>query len=279
MVEADCRVLTWNLWWRFGDWTARQPAIDDVIAATGADVVALQEAYRRGSDDQPERLAAVAGLNHRAWSPNRAPQRWRTRVGDTSQDLECGLAVLSRWPIVEEVDVLLPAGEWPSDGRTALGVVVDHPRGRLPVVTSHLDSHHARSRLRIEQLGAVARLSYGMAERAGLDALAPIVCGDLNAEPESDEVRRFCGVLTDPFIADYAFQDAWRIAAPDDDPGWTWRKDNDHVPDGNPNARIDYVFVGMAGRVASVRLVGLDGPVGLGTTASDHAGLVADLRP
>ena len=276
MVVADCRVLSWNLWWRFGDWAVRQPAIDAVVAAAGADVIALQEAYTGDGADQPARLAAVAGLAHRAWSPNPESRRWRQRVSDATGDLDCGVAIASRWPIVHVVDQRLPAGDWVSDGRTVLGVVVEHPRGLLPVVTTHLDSHPARSRLRVDQLGAVAQLAHELTERSGPGALAPIVCGDMNAEPESDEIRRFCGVLTEPFVVDRAFQDAWRVAAPDDDPGWTWRKDNPHIADGNPNARIDYVFVGMAGRVASARLAGLRSTT---VVPSDHAGVLVDVRP
>lgn len=276
MIDADCRVLSWNLWWRFGDWTARQPTIDAVVAAAGADVVALQEAYTGDGHDQPARLGTVAGLTHRAWSANRESQRWRDRLGDDAGDVECGVALLSRWPIVDVVEHPLPAGDWPADGRTVLGAIVDHPRGPLPVVVTHLDPHPARSRLRVEQLRRVARLACELVERCGPDTLAPVVCGDMNAEPESDEIRRFGGGLTEPFVDDVAFQDAWRVAGPDGDPGWTWRRDNPHVAAGNPNARIDYVFVGMSGRVGAVGLVGVDA---VGVTPSDHAGVLADLRP
>ncbi|CAN5598450.1 hypothetical protein BH23ACT3_BH23ACT3_21470 [soil metagenome] len=44
------RVMTWNLWWRFGDWERRAPAIVEVLRQQDPDVVCLQEvgASRRG---------------------------------------------------------------------------------------------------------------------------------------------------------------------------------------------------------------------------------------
>jgi len=276
MIDPDCNVLTWNLWWRFGDWRARQPLIAEVVAATDADVVALQESWREGAIGQPEQLVDAAGLSHVAWSANRQPDRWRSRLSNASSDLDCGLAILSRWPMIEIEEIDLPAGAWPSDGRTALAVLIEHPRGPLPVVTTHLDSHPARSALRVEQLDAVATLVDNMITRAGDSGLAPIVCGDMNAEPHSDEVRRFGGLQTAPHIEDLAFQDVWQVGGPDDDPGWTWRKDNPHLPSGSANARIDYVFLGLGGRVAAAKLVG----VGSGSLwPSDHAGVLGNLRP
>lgn len=276
MIAADCRVLTWNLWWRFGNWQQRLPLITDTIAGTGADLILLQESWHDGNTSQPEMLADAAGLAHVVWSVNRQPDQWRTRVPGPNKDLDCGLAVLSRWPItnIEEID--LPAGKHAAHGRTALGTLVAHPRGPLPVITTHLEPHPARSALRLQQLNAVATLANKMMDLAGDRSLAPIVGGDFNAEPHSDEVRRFSGLQTSPHIEDLAFQDAWHTAGDETAPGWTWRKDNRHLPAGSANARIDYVFIGLRGRVASTQLIGATNG---STPPSDHAGVIADLRP
>ena len=45
--EVPVRVLTWNVWGRFGPWQQRQAAIAAVLAAAEADVVCLQEALQR----------------------------------------------------------------------------------------------------------------------------------------------------------------------------------------------------------------------------------------
>lgn len=275
MIDSDCRVLTWNLWWRFGDWQARQPLIENVAAGVGADVIVLQETWRLGDGGQPEQLADATGLPHVAWSANRQPDSWRSRLSEPPDDLDCGLAILSRWPIGEIEEIDLPAGNWPAHGRTALAALIEHPRGLLPVIATHLEPHPARSALRVEQLDAVTTLVDTMTKRAGDGGLAPIVCGDMNAEPHSDEVRRFSGLQTAPHVEDLAFQDAWLVAGAVDDPGWTWRKDNPHVPIGTSNARIDYVFAGLHGSVAAAHLVGVNSR----SLGSDHAGVVADLLP
>lgn len=276
MIDADCRVLSWNLWWRFGDWQARQPLITQTVTQASADVIALQEAWRTKDEGQPDQLADAAGLPHVAWSPNRQPERWRSRLPDARGDLDCGLAIISRWPIIDTAEIDLPNGCWSRSGRTALAALIEHPRGPLPVVTTHLEPHPARSGVRVEQLDAVTSMVDRMAESAGSQVLSSVVCGDFNAEPESDEVRRFSGLQTAPHIEDLAFQDAWHIAGPEGDPGWTWRKECPYIEEGTANARIDYVFSGLRGRIAAVELVGVGASA---VWPSDHAGVLADIKP
>ena len=40
-----CRVVTWNLWWRFGDWARRFEVIAAELAGLAPDVVGLQEVW------------------------------------------------------------------------------------------------------------------------------------------------------------------------------------------------------------------------------------------
>src|SRR5262249_46865939 len=58
MPDERLRIATWNLWWRFGPWELRQPAIEATMRRIGADVWCLQEVYAtRDGEDQAERLA------------------------------------------------------------------------------------------------------------------------------------------------------------------------------------------------------------------------------
>jgi endonuclease/exonuclease/phosphatase family metal-dependent hydrolase len=273
-TQADCTLLTWNVWWQFGDWRERQLLVETAVTAAGADVITLQESFRGAGHDQPAAIAAACGYEHVAWSPSPYSHRWRDRVAGSPDDLDCGLAVVSRWPFLAVEQWDLPAGRWRSTGRTALAVVVDRPGSPLPVVTTHLDSNPARSELRVEQLSSVARRAVELQNTFGSTA---VVSGDMNAEPESDEIRKFAGVLTAPFVDDEVFLDAWRIAGPDGDPGWTWRRDNPLVPPGHPDARIDYIFIGSGGRVLSVSLVGR-GEHDSDQWPSDHLGVLATFR-
>jgi endonuclease/exonuclease/phosphatase family metal-dependent hydrolase len=110
----------------------------------------------------------------------------------------------------------------------------------------------------------------------------PVVTGDLNAEPDADELRLLGGHKTAPVVPGQILVDAWSYADPRT-PGWTWDRRNPYVAaTGEPSARIDYVLVGLptasgAGQVRSLRRIG-DQPVN-GVWPSDHAGVLAELQP
>jgi hypothetical protein len=44
-IATTLRLLEWNLWWRFGPWEERGPAIEATVAAHDPDVVCLQEVW------------------------------------------------------------------------------------------------------------------------------------------------------------------------------------------------------------------------------------------
>jgi endonuclease/exonuclease/phosphatase family metal-dependent hydrolase len=260
------RVLTWNLWWRFGDWQARRTAIGSVLRQADADVLTLQEVWADASENLAEALAADLGM-HCSWSTFRAPRRWQERIGDDS--VQVGTAILSRWPVAATADDVLPGGPDADDGRTVQLAEIDAPSGRLPVFTTHLDSAPGGSVTRCTQVAAMARF---VARHSG-SGLPPVVTGDLNAEPDSDEIRLLGGHLTAPAVPGLVLVDAWRWAEAND-PGWTFDARNPYVA-GVPSSRIDYVLLGLGARVTRIGLVGA-GPVD-GVWPSDHAGVVADL--
>lgn len=259
------RVLTWNLWWRFGDWAARRESIFAVLREVDADVVTLQEVWATPTENLAEIAAHELGL-HWSWSGSPAPEGWQRRAHEPGVGV--GNAVLSRWPIVDDARQVLPQGHAALAGRTVLHALLDAPRGRLPVFTTHLDATPSASATRCEQVGAVARF---VAAHTG--DLPPVVTGDFNAEPDADEMRLLGGHLTAPAVPGLVLVDAWRWAE-SGDPGWTWDRRNPYIT-GSPSARIDYVLLGLGAGVAAVRVVG-DGPVD-GVWPSDHAAVLVDL--
>lgn len=115
--------------------------------------------------------------------------------------------------------------------------------------------------------------------RTGAEPTSPVVTGDFNAWPDSDEIRLFGGYKTSPAVPGQVFLDAWEYADPTA-PWATWDPANAHVGPHSPAVRIDYVHVGPPGpgglgHVRSVRRAG-DAPVD-GVWPSDHAAVVADL--
>jgi endonuclease/exonuclease/phosphatase family metal-dependent hydrolase len=267
------RVATWNLWWRFGPWQQRRDAIAAVLAHAQPDVCGIQEVWAGPDEHQAALLADRLGM-HWAWSPSPAPERWQERIGEPT--MQVGNAILSRWPITGHAAQPLPAGDGPDDGRTLLFARIQSPTGPLPFFTTQLTSTIGQSAVRCQQVEYLCRF---VAAHTG-PGFPPVVTGDLNADPDADEVRLLGGHKTTPVVPGLVLVDAWSYADPPAS-GWTWDRCNPYVAaTGEPSARIDYVLVGLptaggAGRVRSVRLIG-DRPVN-GIWPSDHAGVLAEL--
>ncbi|MDN0194033.1 endonuclease/exonuclease/phosphatase family protein [Streptomyces sp. S.PNR 29] len=268
------RIVTWNLWWRFGPWAERQKAILAVLRDLRPDVVGLQEVWAADGENLAEWLAGELGL-HCVWAASDAAELWQRRIGDPTVDI--GNAVLSRWPVVEQDALRLPAPEELDDGRLALYARLDAPGHQVAFFTTHLTSAPHASAVRCRQVSALAEFVAG--HRGGTD-FPPVVTGDFNAWPDSDEIRLLGGYKTAPAVPRQVFIDAWEYADPSA-PSVTWDTANPYVAAGRePSVRIDYIHVGPPGpaglgHVRAVRRAG-DGPVD-GVWPSDHAAVVADL--
>lgn len=275
LLNTSVRVLTWNLWWRFGPWRERQAAIRATIAALDPDICGFQEVW---DDDEANQVGEMADELGYDWAFAHRP-RLETWEGDGADaEVRFGNAIMSRWPIARRAQLPLPAGEDADEGRTVLFGEIDGPRGPIPFFTTHLNYRFDHAHVRLQQAETIAR--FVDAQRPW--AYPPIVTGDFNAQPESDEIRSLTGFRA-ALVKGIVFRDAWRYAG-NDTPGNTWDVER------NPFAaetlehscRLDYVLVGWprgargAGHVLSCRLVG-DEPVN-GVLASDHFGVVAELR-
>ncbi|MET9255627.1 endonuclease/exonuclease/phosphatase family protein [Streptomyces sp. NPDC003717] len=260
------RIVTWNLWWRFGPWADRQKAICSVLRGLRPDVVGLQEVWSADGTDLAEWLAGELGLHH-AYAPSANPTRWQRRLGDDRVGI--GTAVLSRWPVLERAALPLPVPPALDDGRLALYARLDAPGHQVPFFTTHLTSAHDAAGVRRAQVEALQDLV--AAHRHGT-AFPPVVTGDFNAGPDSAEVRLLG-------TGDPPLRDAWDQADPGA-PSATWDPTNPYLSSTEP-ARIDHIRVGPPGpgglgRVRAVHRAG-DGPVD-GVWPSDHLAVVVDLE-
>ena len=261
--------MSWNLWWRHGPWEQRQDAIAAALAEIQPDLCGFQEVWGGPEESQAVDLAGRLGM-HWCWA-----EAGNVRDADGTK-LFIGNAILSRWPITAHAAEALPVGAT-DEGRVAVHARVDAPGGALPMFTTHLTYGPGRSSLRVAQARALAGF---VAEHSGGCTYPPVITGDLNAEPGSDELRLLGGLLTDPAVPGQVLLDSWRYAGPGD-PGFTWDLRNGYQGGSViPDSRIDYVLVGLPrqgrGRVESVRLAG-NAPVD-GVWPSDHFAVVADLR-
>lgn len=264
-------------------WDLRRYEILAWLDRLDADVVCLQEIWE---DAQHENTAT--------WLVRHAPaDRWYHVFGGhqlpaevwPDPSLRFGSAVLSRWPIDAHDVELLPA-----DGPFPWELLHARTAG-LDVFSVHLAAAPTQAPGRVRQVvavdEAVRRLSHPDAVAAPVfggpprAAMPPVVCGDFNAEPDSDEIRFLCSLHTIDGRATF-YQDAWRMAG--EGPGYTqdWRT-NPIADAMNINRkRIDYVFVGdpflrasAAGRVLRAEPA-FHEPI-TGILASDHRGLVVDV--
>ncbi len=268
LIETTARVMTWNLWGRFGPWEQRGPAIAEVLRQVDPDVVLLQECWcDDAGDDQAAQLAAALGLRHAFGGGELLFDSWGL-----------GNAILARWPITDVVVQPLPALDPNGWGGLLLRAMVDGPRGRLLIADVALDWPPFASAAREHALRYVA--TELAAAQASL-RVPLVVGGDFNAGPDSDELRLLTGRRAAP-VDGFVLFDAWEQAGPAGEPGHTWSRTNPWAaPSLLPGQRIDHLLTGWprrggVGSVVAARLAGVE-PVD-GVVASDHYAVVADVR-
>jgi len=262
------RVMTWNLWWRFGPWERRRPAIVDVIRSVDPDVLCLQEVWSDGDADDADRIAEATGLH-------------AVRTEPMLYDGQSfGNAILSRWPLDVLADEPLPRADGSPGHRRVVAAAAGTPWGRWPIASTHLDHRFDASATR--QLQVLRLLERAIAWRGDLEPDLPLIVGaDVNAIADSDEVRTLTGRR--PGVTGIVFSDAWEQVG--DGPGHTWRRANPYTADSAwPDRRLDYVLVSWPrpkpiGNPERAWIVG-DHPSivdGADVWPSDHAAVVAEL--
>ena len=270
LVDTRVRIATWNIWGRYGPWEARMHPIEATMRAVDADIWALQEVWEDDGRNQARGFAGALGYEHVVFAAN------LERDGARS-----GNAVVSRWPIrAHEVRVLpRTAGDTHDDEgeeRLALFAEVDGPRGPIQMYCAHLSWRDDHSAIRQAQVAEICRLVRERRPRS----FPAVLCGDLNAEPHSDELRMLTGQAAVP-VPGVMFRDAWLAAGPTN-PGPTLSNANPfNAANLDRDRRVDFVLVGTpklggVGHVVDARIAG-DGPVE-GMWPSDHLAVVAELR-
>lgn len=261
------RVVSWNVLWRFGaHWRDRQRGIRATLRDLEPDVIGLQESWIGDGISQGAELAAELGMTWATAEPSLPPVPVPAQTPD-QEGIALGVTLLSRWPVLALREHRLPARH--RFQPVALVAALDHPAGRLNVVVSCVeyepsfaDDHRAQTR-------ALAELVMDPA----LDGLLPVLLlADLNAGPDSVELRPLLDVLTDP----------WSVVGADPDAATLSRR--------NPLAtvqatkqidrRIDYILArpGTPQRPVQVeRAFTVEASVD-GLPPSDHYPVVVDLE-
>jgi len=272
---------TLNIWNKSGPWAERLPLLRKQLTDISPDVLGLQEVLRLIPDerqppepsptnDQASEIAAGLGYNV-AYGV----------AADYAGGLKFGNAILTRYKILDSRTFRLPGAD-SGETRSLLYALLETPWGRLPVFVTHLNWKLHHGSVRVRQLVYVAERIFVLAP-VEADFLPPILMGDFNAAPSSDEIRYLRGEHAIDGRSLY-FADAWDYAEPAS-PGYTYARDNAYaLKNGEPNRRIDYIFARgpdkqMRGQPSNVRLAFTESVAGSegAVWASDHYGVACDL--
>ncbi|MEM9517371.1 MAG: endonuclease/exonuclease/phosphatase family protein [Actinomycetota bacterium] len=272
------------------EWERRRHEIVAWLDRLDPDVVCFEEVWGSASSE-----------NTASWLADHATGEWHHAFGgfpvppplSPDPSARFGSAVLSRWSIDGHTVHRLPTD--PADTSPLVNSVgwelLHVETAGLDVFACHLAPapihglHRQLQVLAIDELIRAARIDKDPDPVPGgprRRAMPAILCGDFNAEPDSDEIR-FLSSLTSLDNRTAFYQDAWRMAG--EGPGYTqdWRANPIAEAMNINRKRIDYVFVGDpflrlggAGRVERAALAFHEPLTGI--VASDHVGLVVDVR-
>ncbi|GIP40530.1 metal-dependent hydrolase [Paenibacillus sp. J31TS4] len=211
--EVKVKAMSYNIHHGAGDDNVLDlKRVGDVLAASGADIIGLQEvdnhwSSRSDFEDEARWLADYLGMQY-AFGANLD----RDPLEEDGNRRQYGNAVLSRYPIIAQENHLLTSDplEPRAEQRGMLEAVVNVKGNHVHFYSTHLGLSVAE---RTVQTGEVARI---VSERGG----TAIVTGDFNAAPDTVEMENMA-----------VFEDAFASSG-----------DAYTFPVENPRIRADYIF-------------------------------------
>jgi endonuclease/exonuclease/phosphatase family metal-dependent hydrolase len=291
MPSNHLRVATLNIWNRSGPWPERLRLIREQLRILDPDVLGLQEVLRTVSPgEEPNGTWTAPASASQDLAADQAsaigagthPKIAYGAAMDYGSGLMFGNAVATRYPIVETRTFELPGRET-GEVRSLLYALIDHPRGKLPVFCTHLNWKLHHGSVRVRQVRAICERIKELAPTDDGDHLPPVLMGDFNADPDSDEMRFMRGLATIDGQTVY-FADAW-VYGGDGSPGYTFDRRNRFAALAHePPRRIDYIYVRgpdskLRGEPVRTRLAfATKHETAAGDLwPSDHFGIVSDL--
>ena len=255
VAGPELRVMTWNV--RTNEFDA--PDWAPVVAEQKPDVVAFQEICAGDAEDLAEILRTEHGLDYTVVPGSAREAIYETCRVTADGPVVFGQAVLSRVPVRDPVNTLLPDGGGLDETRAFLAVTLDLPGAPVRLLTTHItiggepyDDDAARARrydLQAEQIDIVARAAGAAGERV-------VLLGDLNVGPRDPRLD----------VVD-------RAGLVEVDRGRNSPTGNNRYeePGSAADAKIDYLYVKGMTQVGQ--------PETYWVPSSDHRPLIATLRP
>lgn len=286
-MGPNLRVITLNLWGTSAPLERRLDLAIRQLRALSPDGVCLQEV--RPLDGKSGRTTADVIADGLGMAMHYAVAvEWEDGAHAKLPAGQEGLAILAK--TIHEARVLPLPEPRVADARILLSAQVATEGGPVWIHTTHLHYRLDDGLAREHQVLAIDE-----AIRALRTDTSPpqILCGDMNATPDSDEMRFLRGLTTLGGRRTH-FQDAWlrlhREPEPGEGPdqGITWSSENRHtrpLRSLDLDRRIDYVYVTTRKRdgrgtvhVSKVVLTEREGEGEDAICASDHYAVLADVQ-
>jgi endonuclease/exonuclease/phosphatase family metal-dependent hydrolase len=236
--EVNVKIMSYNIHHGEGeDGVLDLERIARIIEDADTEIVALQEVDNHWSDrsdfqDQAKWLAERLGLFY-----TYAANLDREPLNNGGERRQYGTAILSAYPIIEsENHFLSKIGN--TEQRGLLEATININGNHLNVYNTHLALTSAERELQVNEIIEIASQTNG----------PKVILGDLNATPESNEMK--------PMYANYldVFADT---------------PDANTYSAENPSKRIDYIFTSKDIEAADVEVIN--------SLASDHLPITAEL--
>ncbi len=255
------KLLTWNVWWKFENYKERENLIISEINNSCPDILCLQEVWEETDESQAKIIADQLGYNY---------------IFEKSFEFDgvaFGNAIITKFPINSHHTLMFETEAEKDEKRFLLHLSLKYKSETINVICTHLNYKYEHQQVREDQVNQIIEYISKLEQ----SKFPIILCGDFNADPESDEIRKITG-LTKP-VNDIVLRDVWKLTNRND-PGYTWSNSNDWAKKTlEYNRRIDYIFLGKPGPN------GLGHPIEcnlVGTEKnkffpSDHFGLLAHL--
>ncbi|MDO5478200.1 MAG: endonuclease/exonuclease/phosphatase family protein [Clostridia bacterium] len=183
--------------------------VSAVIKKHGADIVGLNEVHGEGFvfNNQTEQIAEEAGYSYSYFAP---------AIMDNESPY--GNAVLSKYPIIEAGNVLIPAGSYEEDkrceGRSIAKTVIDVNGHKVMVLVTHFGLALSEKQKITETVKKIVA-----------ESVYPcILMGDLNMKPYEPLIQELRCILKDTAPSD--IDEKWYTHSSD-----------------KPEMKIDYIFV------------------------------------
>ena len=229
MTRPAVKVLQYNVLFAKDSqptpWEQRAAALRAWIKHLDPDIITMQEITRGTRADNGKAVDMLSdilsgsALSHSVFGL--ASNDVMAEVDPNQRGVVLGNAIASRWPISEHECRPLPqyieqgVSKASASTRSAVWARVEAPFGPVSVTCTHLNAvaHHGANRL--DQMAAVLELAHSHQQRAvgAVGVMPSILCGDMNAVEQADEIRYASGLHAhNGKSAPLALHDAWPSA-------------------------------------------------------------------